>query len=388
MQNVLWMQLLEMPCKAKRYRMSKIPYTYYPQLNALRGLGVLSVFFYHAYTNINFGSTFIGRFLQFIHTHVYFSMDMFFALSAFIITHLAFAEYTYTNNFSFKNFIVRRVLRIWPLYFLLLIITYFVMVPLSNKYNFSFAAPEGYWYFLFIANFIIPEHLFYLRQLWSISVEEQFYVFWGAILLWGFKYVKAISVFGMAIGFLFCLYVIGKPNLAYYHTLVYAYPLMVGALFAKLLQKNSFITEWAKQKSTIKTSLIYGFIPVFFLAYFFLIQLLPHYKVQIGVFMRLLYVTHHCLLFVDQMYNTASWFNLARARFLIYIGKISYGVYCWHGLVLSVSYFILEKYKIALSKEMYAILTFILVVLIGTISYNYFELPFLKLKTKLKITAK
>ncbi len=357
---------------------------YYPQLNALRGIGVLSVFFIHSYKP-NFGTGGLGQCLLFLYNNIYLSMDMFFALSAFIITHLALHEYQNHQQFSFKNFILRRILRIWPLYFIILAVTYLVLSPVAHKLHMSFSLPPASWYVFFVSNFFNEPHVFYLRQLWSVSVEEQFYVLWGFVLMAGYKAVKWVSISSMAIGLVFCLYKANRTDIAYFHSLVYLFPLMVGALFAYLNFKRNTLAIWAGSPHKVKTIAIYAFIPVFFVIYFTAYKTLAPSSFEVlSVFMRCLYIAHHCLMFIDQMHNEHSIFSLIKSRVLIYFGEISYGIYCWHGIILTFLYKGLELKKIGFGKEGNAILAFVITVAVATLSYRFVEKPFLKLKSRFK----
>ena len=93
---------------------------YFPQLDAIRGLSFLAVYFFHA-IHPHFGEDFFGRMGQFFYNNLVLSIDVFFILSSFLLTWLGINEYKARGNFSFINYFIRRVLRIWPLYFLLML---------------------------------------------------------------------------------------------------------------------------------------------------------------------------------------------------------------------------------------------------------------------------
>ncbi len=357
---------------------------YYPQLNALRGIGVISVFLYHSYKP-QFGTGFFMEFASFCYENIYLSMDMFFALSAFIITHLANIEIEKNGNFSFKNFMVRRVLRIWPIYFIILFLSYVVIKNLANYYGIPINLPPSSWYILFVSNFYLEGHVFFLRQLWTISVEEQFYIIWGICLLFFNKKLKFIIITFSLIGIIFSFYGAYGSNNFYYHSLTYLFDMMCGAYFAYLIQNKSIFIKYISTCSQLKSSLLYLFLPLFFLSYYFLNQRLSGVSNNIlDLIMRLIFIIHHCMIFVDQMFNKNSIFNLSRRKFLIYVGKIAYGVYCFHGLVLTIGFLCISKFDININPLISALIMFGVTLLVGSVSYKYVEKPILNLKSKLQ----
>jgi peptidoglycan/LPS O-acetylase OafA/YrhL len=141
---------------------------YLPELDGLRFFAFLSVFACHAWDTTHGRNAFadIGTF----------GVDLFFTLSAFLITELLVQEKERLGKIDVLAFYARRILRIWPLYFVFLAGA-FVVVRFSWLYLATCA--------LFIGNFGFywwgPPSLI-LSSLWSISVEEQFYIAWPLIL--------------------------------------------------------------------------------------------------------------------------------------------------------------------------------------------------------------
>ena len=84
---------------------------YFPQLDSIRGLSFLAVFFFHAF-HPHFGTRFFGRMLQYFYNNLDLSIDVFFILSSFLLTWLGINEYRTKGNFSFVNYFIRRALRI------------------------------------------------------------------------------------------------------------------------------------------------------------------------------------------------------------------------------------------------------------------------------------
>lgn len=356
---------------------------YYPQLNALRGIGIISVFLYHSYKP-EFGTGFLMEFASFCYENIYLSMDMFFALSAFIITHLAFIEIEKNGNFSFRNFMFRRILRIWPIYFIILAIAYLVVKKIAVHYNIPVTLPPPGWYVFFVSNFYLEGHVFFLRQLWTISIEEQFYIIWGVCLLTMNKKIWLIIVVFCIISLIFNFCSAFGTNNVYYHSLTYLFDLMCGAYFSYLIHKKARLIQYISTPSFLKTISLYLFLPIFFLLYYFLNNMFTGTSNNIlDVIMRIVFIIHQSVIFVDQMYNVNSFFSLSKRRFLIYVGKIAYGVYCFHGLILTAGFLIISKLSFHIPPFLSALIMFAVTLLTGTISYRFIEKPIINLKYRL-----
>ncbi len=195
------------------------------------------------------------------------SVDLFFVLSGFLITALLFIEQS-VSEISIKNFIVRRLLRIWPLYFIIMILGFFIM-PMFPALNLSFfvRVQDHYTtniilYLLFLPHIqsIIIGPILYCAQAWSIGIEEQFYLIWPFVIKFFSKKKVANLIIGYTIGyiilsFLLTLFVNKQQaihNPAYntwFNVLIIVRQrlkfdcLMIGALFAIInnrISKDSF----------------------------------------------------------------------------------------------------------------------------------------------------
>jgi peptidoglycan/LPS O-acetylase OafA/YrhL len=148
----------------------------FPAFDGFRGIGVLVVIFSHfpdvldsaiysAVWKINMASK-VG----------YVMLDIFFAMSGFFITRLLLRERAATGRISFRDFYTRRALRIFPVYYLTIVVCFFV-------FNFQWADTLSLLSYTF--NFYHPFNLapHPLEHTWSLSVEEQFYFFWPLVIL-------------------------------------------------------------------------------------------------------------------------------------------------------------------------------------------------------------
>ena len=158
----------------------------FPGLNALRFFAAYLVLMHHA-EQIRAKSGFFNLKRYAIFNCGGPAVSFFFVLSGFLITHLLMVELQTTNRLNVVKFYVRRALRIWPLYFLIVAIGLFVLPmavqELHLNYRMPYRAKDVLALFLIFAPFIV--NLRYeahpLEPLWSIGVEEVFYLAWAPL---------------------------------------------------------------------------------------------------------------------------------------------------------------------------------------------------------------
>ena len=123
------------------------------------------------------------------------AVTFFFVLSGFLISYLLLKEYEQTETISVKKFYSRRVLRIWPLYFLLVMIGTIFLPYILDILGYSYIMPYSFndvvWYYIFFSPFMV--NIFYghhlIEPLWSIGVEELFYILWAPLFKFLRKYI-------------------------------------------------------------------------------------------------------------------------------------------------------------------------------------------------------
>ena len=149
-----------------------------PTLDGVRGLAILLVLA-HNYLLLESPSGIAGYMTERVLNAGWVGVQLFFVLSGFLIT-WGLLESRDTENY-FRNFYARRVLRIFPLYYLMLILT-FLVLPALNFYPKTIAddAPCQWWLWLFLSNWSQPYGICgnSLPHFWSLAVEEQFYLVW------------------------------------------------------------------------------------------------------------------------------------------------------------------------------------------------------------------
>ncbi len=356
---------------------------YYPQLDAIRGLSFLAVFFFHAYKP-KFGSDSFSKLISFFYEHLTLSIDVFFILSAFLLTLLGLREFDERGSFSFKNYFVRRALRIWPLYYLLMFLTYVIITIIAKYAGQEITLPPAQWYLFFAANFYNIGHVFFIKVLWTLSVEEQFYLIWGICLFYFQKNIKIVLALLAAVSIAFNIWGAFNGRSIYFHTLTYLVDMMAGAFAAYCVNKNNKVAITISKMNGYKSILFYLFLPVFFTICYFIDKSFLGIANNIFAFiMRFVFVVYCCFLIIDQMVNTNNTVDLSKGTFLVYTGKISYGLYCFHGFVITFSSTIFIKLKINAPPFLLAFIMLFITFFIASLSYKFLEKPFLNLKGKL-----
>ncbi|MES2518892.1 MAG: acyltransferase [Bacteroidota bacterium] len=359
---------------------------FFPNLNGVRFIAAFWVIVHHIEQfKDKFGfenQLFYTRFIRMIGP---LGVFLFFVLSGFLITSLLLVEKERTNTINIGSFYMRRVLRIWPLYFLTVILGLFVLpeihfldIPEETVLIKEDFTEKIILYFLILPNIVtgVFKHIPYLSQNWSIGVEEQFYYFWP----WVIRQTKTTRLLLVMILFLIAIYLIRSLTVLY----------MPEIGWWKYL--NEFI------KSLRLTCMILGAIGAYF-TYFKLDSTFVKFIFQRGfqVFLYLALITMlyvgvylpgvnqevYALIFTLILMNLAknpkNILNLENSVF-DYLGKISYGMYMYHTIAVVIGVKISMSYHH--SNFVSYPIAFVLTIIMAGLSYQYFEKPFLKLKDK------
>ncbi|MGA9564520.1 MAG: acyltransferase, partial [Candidatus Korobacteraceae bacterium] len=171
---------------------------YHPELDVLRFFAFLMVFLHHAFphdpafwTKLGVPS-FLARIVAGIGATGAFGVSVFFVLSSYLITELLLREKELMGTLDVRSFYIRRILRIWPLYFAFLALAVVLQWIVPGQHV---TLRAGLWFSLLAGNWFIVFHGFpssVIFPLWSVSIEEQFYITWPAV-------VRRVSETGMLI---------------------------------------------------------------------------------------------------------------------------------------------------------------------------------------------
>ena len=142
---------------------------YFPALDGLRGVACVLVVVYHLFP-------FFNQYLFF----GWMAMDIFFVLSGFLITDILMKTFGQKNYL--RNFYARRLLRVFPLYYTTLILFFFILPGIGRlPVSLDYLIQNQLYFWLFLQNWLLifkPGTSDALNHLWSMAVEEQFYLLW------------------------------------------------------------------------------------------------------------------------------------------------------------------------------------------------------------------
>jgi peptidoglycan/LPS O-acetylase OafA/YrhL len=357
---------------------------YHPELDVLRFFAFLMVFLHHAFPHDPAFWTKLGvpRFLAEVVAGVgatgAFGVSLFFVLSSYLITELLLREKDMTGSLDVRSFYIRRILRIWPLYFAFLALAVALQWIVPGQ---QVTVRAGLWFSLLAGNWFIVFHGFPLSvifPLWSVSIEEQFYITWPAIV----RRVTETGIVACACGLLMTA-TTARVILGMHHagesdvwcnTFAQLDPIALGILLAMLLRGQApRLTTWARGAILVAgiTGLAMGSM-VFGIKDDPLTTariVLGYPSVAIGGTLVLLAVLRD----TDRKPNRA----------LVYLGRISYGLYVFHVLGLLISDYVVHEQTASLFRYSLRVLVALsATIFMAAISYRWLESPFLQLKER------
>ena len=350
---------------------------YFEGLNGIRAIAVIGVLFSHITLDLELfglnpfvlGQTADGKPKGWLLAG--FGVSMFFALSGFLITYLLLREKE-TGRINIKKFYLRRIFRIWPIYYLYLAICLVMYVATG----FFTITNSVFFYIFYAANapLIIGTSLPLLGHYWSLGVEEQFYLFWPWITKLSQKWLVWITL-GLIV-FLFGLKVflhIFFPN-SILEVIIHVtrfHCMLVGALFAILYyQSNSLFLRITTHK--FSQAIVWLIMVVIVANKFHLFSIVDNEIVAVVTAVMIMgQITQNGLISLEN-------------NVFDFLGKISYGIYVIHPLIIFGLGFIIRKLTMPQTMKyllVYALIP-LLVILLAHWSYKYFEKPFLRYKNR------
>jgi len=349
---------------------------YIAGLDGLRAFAVLAVIAYHFSFSFAMGG-FLG-------------VDVFFVISGYLITSKILPSLVNENNFSLREFWIRRIRRLIPAAYTM-IITTFMWVTLFNRKMITTVLSDGLssiiyasnWWFIFhkvsyFDSFGSPSPL---KNLWSLAIEEQFYIVWPIVLIVGLKFFKkriklANFVFIGALCSAMLMGILYKPGMdpsrVYYGTDTRAFELLMGCFMAIIFPMKKFLSQKATVRK-VKTLNITSMITfaVFILSVIFMNE-----------YQTFLYRGGMLLLSLNAAILTACICNpnsylsgLLSWKPLCWIGKRSYGIYLWHYPIIVLS---TPASEIGHQTWWRILIQLAITFIIAELSYRYIEMPIQK----------
>lgn len=348
---------------------------YRKDIDCLRGISVLAVVFYH-YDIAEFSGGFFG-------------VDIFFVISGYLITSLILNDIS-KGNFSLIQFYERRIRRIFPALITVLLFTFILfnqiyleeeLKKLSQSILSSLLFYSNFYFLNFGSYFNPVNESFPLLHTWSLSIEEQFYLFFPILLVLFFKNRLNSFIF-ITIIFTILSFSLGQfggnfkfsypyieqeikffsiPQFAFYFTLTRIWEILIGSLIAIYL----FLKK-PQYKSKLLTLIGYFLIFISFINF-------NKYTYHPSFFSLIPIIgTVLIILYSDKLFNKKGFLKIINNNFLLNIGLISYSLYLWHHPIYQFLDLTIMKNFLFFDK----LLIIILVIFVSYLSYKFIEKPF------------
>lgn len=320
----------------------------------------------------------VARLLSGIGAMGAFGVDVFFVLSAYLITEILLREKSLIGELDVKAFYLRRALRIWPLYFSFLGFAAVLAVFMPGQHigwkaGAAFSLLAGNWWVVaqgFPSSIIFP--------LWSVSIEEQFYLVWpmvvrrlrtSAILAAAIAMIAVATLVRIYLG----MHLAGETQI-WCNTLARLDPIAVGILLAILLRGRAPVMSGLARAALASA----GILALAVAANYFRVKYDPVTIPRIALGYPVAALGAAAVLLA--MLSAKAPLHKSA---LVYLGRISYGLYVYHILGLMCSDYMIAHAESSFWRFMGRdAIAFTLTVTFAAVSYRWLEEPFLRLKQR------
>lgn len=347
---------------------------YRKDIDGIRAIAIIAVFIYHVWPDILPGG--------------YLGVDIFFTISGYLITSIIIRE-NQNSTFSFISFFARRIIRLFPALILLLISLcfagYFFLLP--DEYSSLGRHIAGA--SIFSSNFFLLSEVGYfdiasskkiLLHLWSLAIEEQFYLIWPVLIWFGYKFkhkskfnIIHIGIITLISLFIYIFFNYTNKNIAFYLPFSRFWQISIGALIItpqfdrikSIFNKNSYLNHLS-------------LLSLFTLIYLFV------YNDKTSSSLNSLnsMIASICTLLIILTESSTINLKLLSSKVLVYIGLISYPLYLWHWPIIVFDRLITKPDKLNYQNYLSEIL---ISLLLTVITFHLLETPLLKLNQIKKI---
>ncbi len=321
------------------------------------------------------------------------AVSLFFVLSGFLITYLLLEELRTTDTVQLKKFYIRRILRIWPLYYVIVLLTLFVLPHFADLGGWGELMKGEFTTVLVIHLLILPNlmratpiQVVGANQTWSIGVEEQFYLVWPILIRWFRNYILqfllVFIVLKMAIGGA-GLYA-ETVTTGTLHTIIDKFNTIWELLMIEQMAIGAIGAWFLFEKKEKALNMIYAPITQVVMALLLAGILLTELNFYGS---RLLEAIVFTVLIMNVSLNDKFPLKFNSKKYDL-LGNMSYGIYMWHTSIIAVVIAGFRYVNVGsewLQNVLLYTLPYILTLLMAYLSYKYLEIPFLKFKEKFMV---
>jgi len=350
--------------------------SYRPEIDGLRAVAVFAIILYHAKISIFGYHFFSGGFL---------GVDIFFVISGYLITSIIFKELVINGNFSFRNFYERRIRRILPALFFVIIasfpLAFIFLLPVnfldySKSILYSLGFSSNFYFYYSGQEYRADSGLLKpFLHTWSLSIEEQYYILFPIILLTIFKYFKKYLLFILLLIFLLSLFSANyfsknNPSLSFYILPTRGWELIAGSLIAyfQTYVKNFFFNQILK-----KILITIGMLFIIYSVIIFNDEMIH------PSFFTMIPVIGVCLV-IYFSYKEEFIIKILSSKLFVSIGLISYSLYLWHYPIFAFA----RTTEIIQKDILGKIIVAIIIICLSVLTYFFIERPFRKKNFKFR----
>ncbi len=332
-------------------------------LDGLRGVAILMVLLFHWFPETHWINTLPNGPI---------GVTLFFVLSGFLITQILLQkkeEFSFAKNL--KNFLARRALRIFPIYYAVLCtIALLFHAHIAIKTDF-YAHPIPY--FGYFYNHLLEQSHNWSDQLspyWSLAVEEQFYIIWPLLIL---LIPSKRNVLLMIIGFM-VLGIYFRYQFIFQQQGIGVYMVTCIDCFAW----GALLAYFRKEQIDIEKYVNYLFGPIFLIWIYICLETTDADLMKILFFRTATSAIGFMLIYYAL--GTTLFSKLMEFWPLQQLGKISYGVYLYHMVVPQLFFILLSKFHYQIPSAVEHLVPALILLGFSIVSYHFIEKPILKLK--------
>ncbi|MDH5657444.1 MAG: acyltransferase [Spirochaetia bacterium] len=371
-------------------------------LNGLRAIAILFVIITHTAEIFDNSNYQINTIVRDVLYNLRSGVDLFFILSGFLISGGLYNSFKKHGKINFKNFYIKRSLRIFPAFYIFLILTFvaakvqITFIPIDNslREELTIKLAALFYDFIYIANYIISYH----PHTWTLALEEQFYIIFplfASIFLFKLNFRSRLAAYAV-------LYTIPLLFRILVHFSFLSSPSELYLLFRPFhLRYDGFILGICIMDVYYNTKVIQNILPRNFVLIniftfvFFTAGHLKNFYNSIDFHFMIpfqvnLYQAAYALIFITALNGKNRVADFLKLRFFTPIARVSYGMYLWQFIALMLAGFVFVLYDSNIQHKinllvyiLMHILTIIISFLIAFFFYVFTERPFLLLKKRL-----